>query len=139
MNEKAKVESAPTRTPPPFGELAEFLEVLVETMEANGQTPEAIADTVKCVSAQGGVILSPDFARKPPSEPATREALKPCPFCGGLATIEDWKYAYEDGTTIQCSVCGACISESVVTCDNWHQTVVEKWNRRPQCATDGGP
>lgn len=65
------------------------------------------------------------------------EHLKPCPFCGGKATIEDWKYAYEDGTTIQCFVCGACISESVVTCDNWHLTAIEKWNRRWQVIRGG--
>lgn len=56
--------------------------------------------------------------------------LKPCPHCGGRAELEDWKVAYESGTTIQCMECGACISEGVEDGDGWHKRAVKKWNRR---------
>ena len=62
--------------------------------------------------------------------------LKPCPFCGGKAEIEDWKIGYESGTTIICCDCKACISESVVDGDGWHYRAITKWNRRAQPANE---
>lgn len=58
------------------------------------------------------------------------ENLKPCPFCGGTPALEDWKYVYEYGTTIRCTVCHACISEGVEGGNGWHDRAVAKWNRR---------
>lgn len=60
------------------------------------------------------------------------ENLKPCPFCGGDAEVEDWECGYEEGTTIQCQRCGAYISEGNTTCNCgfWHAIAVRKWNTR---------
>ncbi len=58
------------------------------------------------------------------------EELKPCPFCGGTAELEDWKIVYESGTTIRCTSCDARIIEGVEDGDGWHDRAVEKWNRR---------
>lgn len=59
-----------------------------------------------------------------------KEELKKCPFCDGIAELEDWRCAYEDGTTIQCTICGACVSESVVGGNHWRERAINKWNRR---------
>ena len=67
--------------------------------------------------------------RPPMNEPVK---LKSCPFCGGEAQIEDWDVGHESGTTILCRKCCACISESVVDGDGWHDRAVEKWNRRAE-------
>lgn len=65
-----------------------------------------------------------------------KENLEPCPHCGGRAELEDWLVGYESGTTIECVECGACVSESVVTGNGWHERAIKKWNRRLQVNTD---
>jgi len=135
---ESATHTTPAKATPSFGELAKFLKLMVQTMDANGQPPEVIAAEVKNICAQGGVVLSPDFIKAPViSNSDAGETLKPCPFCGGKAKLEDWGFTRQTGTTIRCSACGAYISESEITCDNWHQTVVEKWNHRPQDTKEG--
>lgn len=65
-----------------------------------------------------------------------KETLEPCPHCGGRAELEDWLVGYESGTTIECVACGACVSESVVTGNGWHERAIMKWNRRPEGGKD---
>lgn len=60
------------------------------------------------------------------------EKLKSCPFCGGEAKIEDWTCAYEIGTSIRCSTCGAAIHEGIEDGDGCHDRAVKAWNRRAQ-------
>ena len=96
------------------------------------------------ISEDGNLIMIDDrgnYVRTPagrfriifPAATEANEALtpEPCPFCGGSAELEDWKVAYENGTTIRCVRCGACISESGETGKGWHNRAVRKWNRRP--------
>lgn len=60
------------------------------------------------------------------------EKLKRCPFCGGEAMIEDWTCAYEIGTSIRCSTCGAAIHEGIEDGNGCHDRAVKAWNRRAQ-------
>lgn len=59
--------------------------------------------------------------------------LKPCPFCGGKAKMEDWDDQWIDwkyGTTIHCESCGAGISEVIAYGEDFHERAVKKWNTR---------
>lgn len=58
------------------------------------------------------------------------EKLKSCPFCGGEAMVEDWTCAYEIGTSIRCSTCGAAIHEGIEDGNGCHDRAVKAWNRR---------
>lgn len=59
--------------------------------------------------------------------------LKPCPFCGGKAIVEEippHKHIIADmpdcdgETYIECTVCGCCIGADTT------EKAIEKWNRR---------
>ncbi|MBQ1577303.1 MAG: Lar family restriction alleviation protein [Oscillospiraceae bacterium] len=54
-------------------------------------------------------------------EPETVPYLKPCPFCGGEATLEQ----YLDGWRISCDDCDAEITDLGL-----QEDAVFKWNRR---------
>lgn len=52
--------------------------------------------------------------------------LKPCPFCGGKARLNQ---AYDGSFCVQCTKCG-----NGTLMEKTKETVIKKWNRR---ATDG--
>jgi hypothetical protein len=80
-----------------------------------------------------------------PNEAREREALKPCPFCGGVPDLEDSRTIW----VVRCK-CGACVlgerapepdgHESGAYWDRIRQTAIEAWNRRASLeATSSAP
>ena len=63
-------------------------------------------------------------------------ALKPCPFCSGVATLEDERLLW----VARCTACGACVlgdrapePEQEMPEGYWEpfrQSAVDRWNRR---------
>lgn len=52
----------------------------------------------------------------------TEQKLKPCPFCGGEASIY---VAYDDGYCVCCDECGCCLPVY-----NTEEDAIREWNRR---------
>lgn len=55
----------------------------------------------------------------------TEPKLKPCPFCGGTATIFMTDGEYSDACYICCDDCGCGIP-----LHNTERDAIERWNRR---------
>ena len=55
----------------------------------------------------------------------TEQKLKPCPFCGGEASIY---VAHDDGYYVCCDECGCCLPVY-----NMEQDAIREWNRRTKC------
>ena len=60
--------------------------------------------------------------------------LKPCPFCGGRAHIEDISEPDDMGPIwmILCKKCGASASFGMDGCDATQVETVDSWNRRAE-------
>ena len=57
------------------------------------------------------------------------EELKPCPFCGGQASL----YGCCHGSDVECKECGARTKyflDGIITNENSMRMAVEAWNRR---------
>jgi len=64
------------------------------------------------------------------------DKLKPCPFCGGIATLEDERLLW----VVRCTGCGACVlgvraeePEKQLSASYWEmirQSAIDRWNRR---------
>ena len=57
------------------------------------------------------------------------EELKPCPFCGGQASL----YGCRRGSDVECKECGARTKyflDGIFTNENSMRMAVEAWNRR---------
>ncbi len=55
------------------------------------------------------------------------DKLKPCPFCGGEATIRKYEYFSEDTYNVYCEECGCEISMYYSEGD-----AIDAWNRRAE-------
>lgn len=55
----------------------------------------------------------------------TMTELKPCPFCGGEASIY---VAYDDGYYVCCDECGCGLPVY-----NTEEDAIREWNRRTKC------
>ena len=67
-------------------------------------------------------------------EKTMSEKLKPCPFCGGKAHIEDISEPDDMGPIwmILCKKCGASASFGMDGCDATKVEAVDSWNRRAE-------
>ena len=52
--------------------------------------------------------------------------LKPCPFCGGKASIHKWKYA--DDYDVTCESCGVMVDKNYMS----EAEAAEAWNTRAE-------
>ena len=79
-------------------------------------------------------ICEPHYWRIPKEteEEQINVKLKPCPFCGGRAHIEDISEPDDMGPiwTILCEKCGASASFGMDGCDATQVETVDSWNRR---------
>lgn len=57
---------------------------------------------------------------------AKKQELKPCPFCGGKAVIQNMGYPHY----IYCSSCGAKVHGHVIGAREGKKASIEAWNRR---------
>ena len=57
--------------------------------------------------------------------------LKPCPFCGGEASIEIYESSYRE-YSVGCTKCPACLEEYYCT----EHEAEKQWNRRVNDAAD---
>lgn len=55
-----------------------------------------------------------------------KQELKPCPFCGGKAVIQNMGYPHY----IYCSSCGAKVHGHVIGAREGKKASIEAWNRR---------
>ena len=55
----------------------------------------------------------------------TEQKLKPCPFCGGEASIY---VAHDDGYYVCCDECGCGLPVY-----NTEEDAIREWNRRTKC------
>jgi Lar family restriction alleviation protein len=53
------------------------------------------------------------------------DELKPCPFCGGIARLEQMGWPHH----VFCTLCGAKVT-GIKYGEEGEQEAVEKWNRR---------
>ena len=53
--------------------------------------------------------------------------LRPCPFCGGKAELEDLGWPHH----VYCTACGARVT-SILYDEEGDQEAIEKWNRRDE-------
>ena len=67
------------------------------------------------------------------------EELKPCPFCGGEASMESGRYQLDDGmhafAHVECLSCGACgsgFTEAESTFEEVELLAADAWNRRAE-------
>ena len=68
------------------------------------------------------------------SEGAKMEKLKPCPFCGGEAVLEDLGGCEMSGRFfVRCSKCDIAQDNLWAT----KQTAIKRWNRRAGRSSDG--
>jgi len=59
--------------------------------------------------------------------------LKPCPFCGGEATIEPWHSPTKDSFMVSCTNDPPCNVLPRTVGQTWEQAV-EHWNTRQETA-----
>ena len=67
------------------------------------------------------------------------EKLKPCPFCGGKASMESGRYEMDDDmfsfAHVECLSCGACgsgFTEAEKPVESLEALAADAWNRRAE-------
>ena len=71
-------------------------------------------------------LPAPPTDATPETPPEPHEALEPCPFCGGKATIYAWANQHE----VSCGTC-YCRTDKYGPTDAAKNTAITAWNTRP--------
>lgn len=58
--------------------------------------------------------------------------LKPCPFCGGKAKIDEWHNFDKDLFTVECACNNKCNVRPMTHFCKTEQEAIEAWNRRAE-------
>lgn len=59
------------------------------------------------------------------------EKLKPCPFCGGKATLTEYRFAFYQ-CKVECTTFGCGISTMLYKGEKADKEAIKAWNRRTE-------